>query len=169
LPMHGVAQATQACLSGTEAVMPRSGFVLTASAVTMSFALGGCSTLMFARARQTESPPSSQTLQFQSEPTGADVRTVQGQTCQTPCSLALPLESQFVTFSKNGFLSQIVQISVDQPPPEHSFFSKKAPPTLTPNPVKATLQTAPVLLKLPAPPPPQPTPPPPETIPWFPS
>ena len=52
-----------------------------------------------------------------------------GQTCQTPCSLTLAVESQSVTFAKNGFLPQTIAISVDQPPPEHSFFSKTPPPT----------------------------------------
>lgn len=163
------AGASRACLSGTEAVMPRIGFALTATAATISYALAGCSALMFDRSQQRPSPPSPQTLQFQSEPTGADVHTVQGQMCQTPCSLALPVESQLVTFAKNGFLSQTVQISVDQPPPEHSFFSKRPPPTLRPNQVRVVLQTAPPPLERPAPPPRQPAPPPVNTIPWFPS
>jgi hypothetical protein len=148
--------------------MPRIGFVLTATAAAISYALAGCSALILDRSQQRASPPSAQNLQFQSEPTGADVRTVQGQTCQTPCSLALPVESQSVTFAKNGFLSQTVQISVNQPPPEHSFFSKRPPPTLAPNPVRVALQTAPQPLYQPAPPPGQPPPPPRNALPWFP-
>ena len=171
MPMHGVAQAPAERVFG--AVMPRIGFVLTATAVVISSALGGCSALLFDRLQQTPSLPSTQTLQFQSVPAGAEVRTVQGQTCQTPCSLALPLESQSVTFAKNGFLPQTVQITVDQPPEEHSFFAKRPPPTLTPNPVKAALLVAPPLISVvPQPAPsslgrtaPQPR----ETIPWFPS
>jgi PEGA domain len=157
--------------------MPRIGFVLTATALAaINCALAGCSALMFARLPQTPSPPSSQTLQFQSEPTGANVQTVQGQTCQTPCSLALPVTSQFVTIAKNGFLSQIIQISVDQPPSGQSFFSKRPPPTLTPNPIRVVLQIAPPPPDRPAPPPSQltppptqPAPPPSNMIPWFPS
>jgi hypothetical protein len=149
--------------------MPRIGFVLTATATMIGFALAGCSALTFDQLRQSPAPPSPQTLQFQSEPTGADVRTAQGGTCQTPCSLALPVGSQAVTFAKSGFLSQTVQISVDQPPPDHSFFSKKPPPTLTPNPVKVVLQIAPPPPDIPAPPPRQPPAPPPNTLRWFPS
>lgn len=123
--------------------MPRTGFVLTAIAATMSSALAGCSVLRFDLSQQRVSPPSPQTMQFESEPTGADVRTAQGLTCQTPCSLALPVESQSVIFAKNGFVSQTVLISVDQPPAKHSFFTKRAQPTLKPNPVKVLLLVAP--------------------------
>jgi hypothetical protein len=152
--------------------MPRNGFVLTAIAATMSYALAGCSVLKFDLSQQRMSPPSPQTMQFESEPTGADVRTAQGLTCQTPCSLALPVESQSVIFAKNGFVSQTVLISVDQPPAKHAFFSKSPPPTLKPNPVKVLLLVAPP--KPPfvqvAPPLAQPAPPPPrDTIHWFPS
>lgn len=165
--------------------MPRIGFVLTAIAATMSYSLAGCSALMLVRAPQGQSPAPAQTVQFASEPAGADVHTTQGQTCQTPCSLALPVESQSVTFAKGGFISQTIQVSVDQPPAKHSFFSifsTKPPPTLTPNPVKAALAAAlpppPLIQVAPlaqpawpqsAPPPAQPPPPPRETIPWFPS
>jgi len=132
--------------------MSRMGFVVAATMATLGYALAGCSALMFDWSKPRPSPASPQTLQFQSEPTGAEVRTAQGLACQTPCSLALPIESQLVTFTKNGFLSRSVQISVDQPPPAHSFFSKKPPPTLVPNPVRAVL--------LVVPPPPEPVPPP---------
>ena len=151
--------------------MPRTGFILIAGAITISSALAGCSALTFDRMQQRPSLPSPQTLQFQSEPAGADVRTVQGQTCQTPCSLALPVENQAVMFAKNGFLPQTVQISVEQPPPEHSFFAKRPPPTLVPNVVKAVLLVAPPPppLEQPAPPPRHPAPPARNAIPWFPS
>jgi hypothetical protein len=157
--------------------MPRIGLVLVAITVTMSHALTGCSALMFGLAvHEPAPPPSPQTVQFESVPSGAAVSTAQGQTCQTPCSLTLAVESQSVTFAKNGFLPQTIAISVDQPPAEHSFFAKTLPPTLTPNPVSAALLIAPpppqpvlqVTLQ-PALPPARPAPPPRETIPWFPS
>ena len=155
--------------------MPRIGFVLVAVTAAMSQALAGCSVLMLERFAREPSPPSPQTLQFESVPSGADVRTGAGQACQTPCSLTLAVESQSVTFTKNGFLPQTVQIVVDQPPPDHSFFSHSRPPALTPNPVKVALLIAPPpqpLLRVipqPAPPPAQRAPLPRETIPWFPS
>jgi hypothetical protein len=149
--------------------MPRIGFVLVAITATISYALAGCSALMFDRSSREPSPASPQAVQFESVPSGADVRTGAGQTCQTPCSLVLAVEGQAVTFAKNGFLPQTVAITVDQPPPEHSFFSSKPPPTLTPNPVKALLLIAPPAPAQPAPLQAQPAPPPRETIPWFPS
>ncbi len=154
--------------------MPRIGLVLAAITATTSYTLAGCSALVFDRSSREQSLPSPQTLQFESVPSGADVRTGAGQTCQTPCSLALPVQSQSVTFAKNGFLPQTVQITVNQPPPEHSFFSTTPPPTLTPNPVKVALLIAPpppVLQVIPQPllPPARPASPPRETIPWFPS
>ena len=177
--MHGDARArAEPACRRFEAVMPRIGFVLTAIAATMSYALAGCSALKFDLSSQSTPPTPPQTLQFQSEPTGAEVRTAQGQTCQTPCSLALPVESQSVIFAKNGFASQTVSISVDQPPAEHSLFSKSPPPTLKPNPVQVLLVVAPPSqpfvqvapqLAQPAPTLAQPAPPPRETIPWFPS
>jgi hypothetical protein len=177
--MHGDARApAEPAFRRFEAVMPRTGFVLTAIAATMSYALAGCSVLKFDLSQQRTPPPSPQTVQFESEPTGADVRTAQGETCQTPCSLALPVESQSVIFAKDGFVSQTVLISVDQPAANHSFFSKRPSPILKPNPVKVLLlvapppqpfvQVAPPLAQ-PAPTLAHPAPPSRDTIPWFPS
>jgi len=87
------------------------------------------------------SPPPLATLQFESQPAGAEVRTSQGQTCETPCSLAVPSEGQAVTFSKPGFLPQTIDVAVG-PVPDHSFFESAPPPSLTPNPVVASLQPA---------------------------
>jgi hypothetical protein len=115
--------------------MSRTGFVVTATAAMMGGALAGCSGSSFSTPgwlKQKPSSPPGQTLQFQSEPPGADVRTAQGQTCQTPCSLAVPSESQSVTFARNGFLLQTVQIRVGEPA-EHS--------ALMPNPVRVALQS----------------------------
>jgi hypothetical protein len=123
--------------------MSRTRFVVTATAAMMGGALAGCSGSSFSTSgllKQKPSSPPVQTLQFQSEPPGADVRTAQGQTCQTPCSLAVPSESQSVTFAKNGFLPQTVQVRVDEPA-EHSLFSKTPAPAFVPNPVRVSLQS----------------------------
>jgi hypothetical protein len=107
-------------------------------------ALAGCSgssLSMPSWLSSAPSPPALQTLQFESEPPGAEVRTIQGQTCQTPCSLAVPPESQAVSFSKPGFLAQTVPVTVGEVP-DHSFLESAPPPSLTPNPVIASLQPA---------------------------
>jgi len=111
------------------------------AAIAMSIGVAGCTSSDLFK----PSAPPTQALQFESQPPGAEVRTAQGQTCQTPCSLAVPAVSQSVSFSMNGFLPQTVQVSAREPA-EHSWFAS-TPPQLIPNPVVATLQPA-------APPPP---------------
>jgi hypothetical protein len=123
--------------------MFRVRFVVSTVAVAMSAALAACSSTpswVPDWMSLGSSTPQLVTMQFESQPQGADVRTGQGQTCQTPCSLALQPQSQAVSFSKNGFLPQTVQIATGEPA-EHSMFSS-APPTLTPNPVTVVLQPA---------------------------
>ena len=148
LPKHGVERVPTGCEPRRPPVRRRSitrtGFVVTATAAIIGGALAGCSGSSFSTAdwfKSKPSPPPVQTLQFQSEPPGADVHTAQGQTCQTPCSLAVLSENQWVTFAKNGFLPQTVQVRVGERA-EHSLFSRSPAPALTPNPVGVALQTA---------------------------
>jgi len=78
--------------------------------------------------KPTPPPPPMQALQFESTPPGADVRTSGGQTCRTPCSLAVPVTNQLITFAMNGFEPQTVPVQVGQNS------------DLLPNPVEAALQ-----------------------------
>ena len=119
--------------------MSRVGFIAIFMVVA-GVALQGCSGSMPDWLTTKPSAPREQALQFQTEPPGADVRTAQGQTCKTPCSLAVLPEAQTVTFDKAGFLPQTVQIGVREPA-EHSFFARSPPPSLTPNPVQVALQS----------------------------
>ena len=85
--------------------------------------------------------PTMDTVRFESEPPGADVRAAGGQTCKTPCALSLPADAtQTVTFTLNGFLPETDQLEV--------ISTVGSAPQLRPNPVLAEL--------LPAPPPPKP-------------
>jgi hypothetical protein len=118
--------------------MSRVGLIAIFVAV-MAVALQGCSGSMPDWLTPKPSVSQPQALQFQTEPPGADVRTAQGQTCKTPCSLAVLPEAQTVTFDKAGFLPQTVQLGVREPA-EHSFFSRSPPPTLRPNPILVALQ-----------------------------
>jgi hypothetical protein len=120
--------------------MLRVRFVVSVATITMGAALAGCSSISMPSwvPFTSPSPPALVTLQFESQPPGAEVRTQQGQTCQTPCSLAVQPQAQAVTFAKNGFLPQTVQVAPAEPA-EHSLF-ESPPPTLTPNPVEAALQ-----------------------------
>lgn len=117
-------------------------FVITATVALSAATLAGCSSSpswMPDWMSFSKSTPPLVTTQFESQPPGADVHTSQGQACQTPCSLALQSQSQVVSFSKNGFLPQSVQITAGEP--DHSFF-ENPPPTLSPNPVSVILQPA---------------------------
>jgi PEGA domain len=123
--------------------MSRVGLVAVFTAL-VGVTLSGCSGSSLSMPDWLSSKPSAPqllTLHFQSEPPGAEVRTGQGQTCQTPCSLPAPPESQSVTFGKNGYLTQTAQVSVREPA-ERSFFARNPPPTLVPDPVEVMLQPA---------------------------
>jgi hypothetical protein len=120
--------------------------LLTITTASLCGILAGCSSFSIPDVMpdwfsSRPSPPPLQTLQFESNPPGAEVRTLQGQSCRTPCSLAVPVESQSVSFAMNGFLPQTVQVDV-QAPTEHALFASAPPPTLIPNPVGVSLQPA---------------------------
>ena len=120
--------------------MLRVRLIVTASVVALATALAGCSSSLPDWMSFKSSPPPPTALQFESDPPGADVRTAQGQTCLTPCSLTVPPENQSVSFAKNGYLPQTVQVTVRMP--EHSMF-ENPPPDIQPNPVAVVLQPAP--------------------------
>ena len=123
--------------------MLRVRLFVTAGVIALAATLAGCSGTSMALPDWMSfksSPPPPQALQFESDPPGADVRTAQGQTCQTPCALTVLPESQSVSFTKNGYLPQTVQVTVRMP--EHSMF-ESPPPDIQPNPVAVVLQPAP--------------------------
>jgi hypothetical protein len=77
-------------------------------------------------------------LQFESEPAGAEVRTSGGQTCKTPCALAVPAADMQVTYNLNGYQPQTVPVKLV--PPEPGDFG--SPPRFDPSPVSAELVKA---------------------------
>jgi len=133
--------------------MVRVRVVITAAAIGSAVALAGCSG--FSQyvpdwLSPKSSPPPPVVLNFESDPPGADVRTAQGQTCQTPCSLSVPPENQAVNFAKLGYLPQTVQVTIRIP--EHSMFESPVAEA-QPNPVAVVLQAG-----APRKPPPKPNP-----------
>ena len=75
------------------------------------------------------------TVSFESEPPGAEAKTSNGQTCRTPCSLALPVESPLtVTFTLNGYAPESEKLEMIQATGE--------PPHFGPNPVVVELSPA---------------------------
>src|ERR1700691_5844434 len=118
--------------------MLRVRLIAAATFVVSGIALAGCSSASSPSwvpswLQVKPPPPPVQALQFQSEPPGADVRTVDGQTCRTPCTLALPVTAQSVSIALNGYLPQNVPIEVQQ---------TTDTPSLSPNPVAVTLQSS---------------------------
>ena len=80
--------------------------------------------------------PVLDTVRFESEPPGAEARSSSGQSCRTPCALALPLNAPLtVTFTLNGYQSITEKI---QP-----VTVTGSPTQLQPNPVVAELTPAP--------------------------
>lgn len=124
--------------------MSRVGLVIAAVA-GLAAALAGCSGMPDWAPDWMSSKsdaPQLESVQFASQPPGAEVRTEQGQTCLTPCALSIPGQSQAVTINKIGFIPQTVQITAGEPP-DHSFWESAPPPTLVPNPVQVVLQAVP--------------------------
>ncbi len=76
--------------------------------------------------------PSLDTVSFESEPPGAEAKASNGQTCRTPCSLALPIDAaSSVTFTLNGYLPETERLE--------AITATGEPPRLRPNPVVVEL------------------------------
>jgi hypothetical protein len=79
-----------------------------------------------------KSGPSLDTVSLESEPPGAEAKASNGQTCRTPCALALPVDAaSSVTFTLNGYQPETERLEVIQTTGE--------PPRLRPNPVVVEL------------------------------
>jgi hypothetical protein len=92
------------------------------------------------------SAPAATTMQFESEPAGAEARTSLGQSCRTPCSVAVTASDFTVSFALPGYQPQTVPVRVATPE------GGEGEARLVPNPVFVELLPA-------APPPPMKKPP----------
>jgi PEGA domain len=89
-----------------------------------------------------KSAPQSETLAIESEPAGAEAKTSLGQSCRTPCQLAVQPGSEFsVTLALSGYHPQTVAVRPD---------AEGGAPRLAPNPVQVTLQAVKPATKPPA-------------------
>lgn len=80
--------------------------------------------------------PLLDSVRLESEPPGAEAKSSNGQTCVTPCALALPTDAPLtVTFSLNGYLPDTESLEVIQ--------ETGTPPKLRPNPIVVELAAAP--------------------------
>jgi hypothetical protein len=100
--------------------------------------LAGCSSLSLDAFKSA--PPTVQ-LQLDSVPSGAEARTSLGQSCKTPCSVAVPTpDTGFsVTYTLNKFQPATIPVQVVRTPGD---FTTPATTTIDPNPVVAELQPA---------------------------
>lgn len=79
--------------------------------------------------------PIMDTVRFESEPPGAEAKTSSGQTCRTPCALALPVNTPMtVTFTLNGYQPETENIE--------PISITGSPTQLRPNPVMVELTPA---------------------------
>jgi len=82
------------------------------------------------------SSPSTESVRFESEPPGAEVKTSAGQSCRTPCELAVQAAPELsATFTLGGYQPQTVSVR----PEGGGTFSS---PHLAPNPVFVELRAA---------------------------
>ena len=83
-------------------------------------------------------------MQFESEPAGAEARTSLGESCRTPCSLAVTSSEFTVSFTLQGYQPQTIPVRVVAPTDGSSTGSdgEAAAPRLVPNPVFVELQPA---------------------------
>ncbi len=81
------------------------------SIVACGLALAACSSSGDLMRTATPTVP----LQFESEPPGAEVKTSGGQTCRTPCALAIPAADFQVTYSLNGYQPQTIPVKLLPP------------------------------------------------------
>jgi outer membrane biosynthesis protein TonB len=80
--------------------------------------------------------PAMDTVRFESEPPGAEAKTSNGQSCRTPCALALPTIAPItVTFALNGYQPDTETID--------PISNTNGYPELRPNPVQVELTPAP--------------------------
>jgi hypothetical protein len=109
--------------------------------IACGFALAACSSSGDLMRTATPTVP----LQFESTPPGAEVKTSGGQTCRTPCALAVPAADFQVTYSLNGYQPQTIPVKLI--PPEDIRGNEEmgltgAPPRFDQNPVVAELTKA---------------------------
>ncbi|MGE3150233.1 MAG: hypothetical protein AB7K04_14320 [Pseudorhodoplanes sp.] len=105
--------------------------------------LASCSSSNWSSGDLFKSTPPTVVLRFESEPQGAEARIPSGQSCRTPCALAVPAQNMMVSFSLNGYQPQ--SVPVQALPPEDLRSDSDAPPPqarFDPNPVYAELQLA---------------------------
>ena len=108
------------------------------AAVACGFAVAACSESKPSLNFLSSSTPPTDEVQFASEPPDAEVKTSSGQTCRTPCELAIQIAPTLsATFALNGYESQTISL---RPVPAQPIGT----PRFMPNPVQVELRAAPI-------------------------
>ena len=116
-----------------------------------SIALGACSnfSLPSFEMPSLQSAPAASTVEFESEPAGADVKTSTGQTCRTPCALSVAANDLTATFTLNGYQPQSVPVRMATSAEGRDPNTGQVPPArMSPNPVYVELMLAPPVRKV---------------------
>ncbi len=131
--------------------------------------------------------PAKDTVRFESEPPGAEAKTSSGETCRTPCALAMPADKPFtVTFTLTGYQPDTEQLQLASmgdgtsklrpnpvlvhltavPPPKSKGKVRRKKSTAKPTPKPKPVAAKPAPAATSAPPPMSPAPQPQATSPW---
>lgn len=90
--------------------------IVVAAGLSAGLGLAGCSSVSMPSMPSFsgfKSEPQAVTVQFESLPVGAEAKVPSGQTCKTPCSMAVPAADGFsVTFSAPKYQSETVPVLV---------------------------------------------------------
>ncbi|HTS39841.1 MAG TPA: hypothetical protein VMH84_04795 [Xanthobacteraceae bacterium] len=117
----------------------RPAFVLAATSIVLS----ACSNMPSLELPSFTPTPAATTLEFESEPPGAEVRTSTNQTCRTPCSLSVTATELTATFALAGYTPQTIPVRTVQSNEGADSLTGTPPPArMTPNPVYAELVMA---------------------------
>ncbi len=88
--------------------------------------------------------PMMDSVRFESEPPGAEAKTSNGQSCRTPCALALPVNAPLtVTFTLNGYQPETERLEPITDTGGFTVADTSNPTQLRPNPVVVELIPAP--------------------------
>ena len=154
---RAAAQAHSGIESGGAAKWTDATMKRTVAIAACGFSLAGCAGLGL----PSFGGPPTTTIQFESEPAGAEARTSTGQSCRTPCAQAVVGTEFTVTFTLAGHQPQTVpvRISASTEPVDPNTGVQPAP-RMVPNPVFVELQPAapPAAARRRPPPPRQPRP-----------
>lgn len=108
--------------------------------IAVGLTLAGCASGGGSGSSWFKSEPTPVSVQFQSEPAGAEAKTSAGPACQTPCALAMAPDKEFsVTFSLPGYEPQTIPVQVSKP--DGTEVMQEV--SLQPNPVAVELAKSP--------------------------